>query len=282
MLALTARSGAVGFAVLAAACATLPSISASDNPASALGWTTIDAGIEYTAFAFGEPASEVFALRVDLDSVDLVVTPGGPSFGQVIGRSVIGFAREFDCAAAVNATPFYPDSFRLGEPRFLSGVLVVDGQLLSAPAPRFHALAVSKEGSASILPQGALGDTRSLRVAVGGFFSLVKDGKVTARRTSRTPMTAVGLLEGGRRLVLVVVDGRRPGSAGMSGEEAGRLLVFLGAVDAMSFDGGGSSAMVVRGADGRSRVANLPVHLGMPPMERVVGTCIGFRSRGNP
>jgi hypothetical protein len=182
----------------------------------------------------------------------------------------------------VNATPFYPDSFRQGEPRYLSGVLVVEGKQLSTPVPRFHALVVTMEGRAGIVAQTALGDIASLRFAIGGFFPLVEGGRLVGRKSPREPMTSVGVLEDGRTLVLVVVDGRRPGSAGMSEEEAGSLLLRLGAVDGMSFDGGGSSAMVVRGGDGELRMVNLPVHLGLPALERVVGTCLGFRPRGAP
>ena len=42
-------------------------------------------------------------------------------------------------------------------------------------------------------------------------------------------------------------DGRQPGvSEGVSLTEAARIMVSLGAVDAMNLDGGGSSTMVVR------------------------------------
>ena len=50
------------------------------------------------------------------------------------------------------------------------------------------------------------------------------------------------------RLLLVTVDGRRPGwSAGVTLPEAARVMRSLGARDALNLDGGGSSAMVVRG-----------------------------------
>jgi hypothetical protein len=242
-------------------------------------WERVARGVEYSAFAIGDPRSEIHALRVDLDEADLVVTPAGPSFGQVIGRSVLEFAHEFDCVAAVNATPFYPESWRRGEPRWLSGILVAKGVLQSAAAAHFWALVVGADGLASVRRQGTLGDLASLRYAVGGFFPLLLDGNVVARKSARQPMTAAGILRGGKGLVFIVVDGRRPGSAGMNEEEAARLLLALGARDGLSFDGGGSSAMALRGSDGRTRMVNLPTRLGVPPLERVVGTCVGFRPR---
>jgi hypothetical protein len=63
----------------------------------------------------------------------------------------------------------------------------------------------------------------------------------------RQPRTLAGVTDDGR-LLLVTVDGRRPGwSAGMTLSEAARLMRSLGAVDALNLDGGGSTTMVVRG-----------------------------------
>ncbi|WP_406091216.1 phosphodiester glycosidase family protein [Streptomyces sp. NBC_01013] len=63
---------------------------------------------------------------------------------------------------------------------------------------------------------------------------------------TRSPRTVAGIRADGT-LLLVVFDGRRPGvSEGVSLTEAARIMVSLGAVDAMNLDGGGSSTMVVR------------------------------------
>jgi hypothetical protein len=63
----------------------------------------------------------------------------------------------------------------------------------------------------------------------------------------RNPLTLAGVRADGK-LLLVTVDGRRPGwSAGMTLTEAARLMRSLGATDALNLDGGGSSTMVVRG-----------------------------------
>jgi exopolysaccharide biosynthesis protein len=63
----------------------------------------------------------------------------------------------------------------------------------------------------------------------------------------RQARTLAGVTEDGR-LLLVTVDGRRPGwSVGMTLPEAARLMRSLGARDALNLDGGGSTTMVVRG-----------------------------------
>jgi Phosphodiester glycosidase len=70
---------------------------------------------------------------------------------------------------------------------------------------------------------------------------------------SRHPRTMAGVRRDGS-LVLVAVDGRRPGwSAGVTLQEGARVMRSLGARDALNLDGGGSTAMAVRG-----RPVNLP------------------------
>lgn len=64
----------------------------------------------------------------------------------------------------------------------------------------------------------------------------------------RHPRTAVGVSRDGRTLLLVVVDGRREGwSAGATLPELAQVLIDAGAWDAVALDGGGSSALWLRG-----------------------------------
>lgn len=85
---------------------------------------------------------------------------------------------------------------------------------------------------------------------------LVKDGGVylTTKEErfgsdvagGRAPRTAAGITKDNRAL-LVVVDGRQSHSAGFSLLELALFMQELGAVDAVNFDGGGSSEMIVEG-----------------------------------
>jgi hypothetical protein len=98
---------------------------------------------------------------------------------------------------------------------------------------------------------------------IAGFPALLKDGDWVgdlegearpAFALARHPRTALGLDPEGRRLWIVVVDGRREGvSEGMTLPELANLLQSLGARAALNLDGGGSSTMVVKG-----RVASRP------------------------
>ena len=60
----------------------------------------------------------------------------------------------------------------------------------------------------------------------------------------KAPRTAVGVKADGG-LLLVVVEGRTQASAGLTLEELAGYMIKLGAAEAMNFDGGGSSEMVL-------------------------------------
>ncbi|MBL8951873.1 MAG: phosphodiester glycosidase family protein [Myxococcaceae bacterium] len=95
---------------------------------------------------------------------------------------------------------------------------------------------------------------------ISGWPMIVKNGAVTSyprmtseHCTARHPRTAVGLTADGKHLLVVTVDGRHSAAAGMTCQELARELISLGAVRALSLDGGGSTTMWVRG---RGRVSN--------------------------
>ena len=112
-------------------------------------------------------------------------------------------------------------------------------------------------------------------VIVGAGPTLVKGGqvKVTAQEEQfpaditrgRAPRTAVGILPNGH-VLLAVVDGRQDSSIGCTLTEMGELMKQFGAVDAINFDGGGSSEMVLGG-----QILNSP----SDGVERPLGCALG-------
>jgi exopolysaccharide biosynthesis protein len=91
---------------------------------------------------------------------------------------------------------------------------------------------------------------------IGGNVGLVRNGKVkiTAKRDGqdsvnmilrRHPRTLLGTTKNGS-LILATIDGRQPGATiGANFHEAAQFMRWLGAVQAVNLDGGGSTAMVV-------------------------------------
>lgn len=101
---------------------------------------------------------------------------------------------------------------------------------------------------------------------VGGTPLLVESGAVavskpcTASLCKRHPRTGIGVTPSGR-ILMVVVDGRRKGSKGVTLVRFAKVFLRLHASFAMNLDGGGSSTMVVRakkGGKGRLKVVNKP------------------------
>jgi hypothetical protein len=259
-------------------------------PDEAPSWAVLASGVEYASFASTSPRVAACALRIDLGAKGLepVVTPGKD--GMTKSQYVSGFARQYGCVAAVNATPFEPSSAVEGEGRKVVGLTIADGIVVSPPAPPMAVLILRREGDGGLCGEVALqaagprpldGDGRIV-AAVGGFQVVLSGGSPKGGAKSREPRTAVGLSADGRVLYILVADGRRRDSAGLTNYETGCWLKWLGAAEGMTLDGGGSSAMAIRDAKGIVRVVNVPVEGGRPGRERAVGSCLGFRAIPTP
>ncbi|GAA2908132.1 phosphodiester glycosidase family protein [Streptosporangium fragile] len=153
------------------------------------------------------------------------------------------------------------------------GTAVLHGTGLAAAWLQEHAL----EGSGMRVDTKVI-DLRTQRAiplthrtyVMGGGVGLVRNGRVRITAAAdghasvnmmlrRHPRTMVGITKSGG-LILATVDGRNPGvTVGASMVEAAQLMRWLGAKQAINFDGGGSTAMVIghkvvnRPSDGAER-----------------------------
>lgn len=90
--------------------------------------------------------------------------------------------------------------------------------------------------------------------------------------SSTTPdRTAVGYTKDGK-IILYVCDGRIPSSKGASIVELAQIMLGLGCEGACNFDGGGSTAMTVKGV----RQNSLESNMSGGTENRSVGTVMGF------
>lgn len=239
---------------------------------------------------------------IDLDHPRLRVEVSGPLVDAPPGveatlETTPAWALVRDLDVAVNANFFAMvrprEPYVPGGQADVLGLCVSDGRLVSPPrtfgGQGDPALLLHGDGRASIRRVDAPPDS-GVRHAVAGIGgsssdpdrgSLLIEGGVDRSATARVeplvrhPRTAAGVTQDGRRLVLVVVDGRRPGwSVGMTLPELAAFMLELGVHDAVNLDGGGSSTIVWRESpEGPWRTNRAPEARGFRP----VSTSLGFR-----
>jgi exopolysaccharide biosynthesis protein len=138
----------------------------------------------------------------------------------------------------------------------MDSLIPADGYVISVHGTAKDALAGVKVGDKVSLEEN-LGSPWDKAVWIQGAGPrLVANGNVdvTANEeqfpsdiaSGRAPRTAAGVTKDGD-YILAVVDGRQDSSIGCTLMELATLMKQFGAKDAMNFDGGGSSEMVIGG-----------------------------------
>ena len=178
--------------------------------------------------------------------------------------------------AAFNADIY---NMQTGEP---TGPLVIDGRVHKAALghPYFGITKAGKPVMGDSLTQEVL-DT--LDQAAGGFYMLIENGERTPIAAQHdeyvAPHTAVGLKADGS-LVLMCIDGRNyPVSNSCDNYDLTTILLGLGCVQALNFDGGGSTTYLAKyeGSDALT-LANHP----SDSIERKVASSILVYSKARP
>ena len=102
-------------------------------------------------------------------------------------------------------------------------------------------------------------DKNLIAEAVSGRQMLLNDGVAQSDDTHLEPRTAVGVTKNGKRLFILVGDGRRKEySNGLSYADMAQIFKSLGAYDALNLDGGGSSSFCLSVGDGKFAPINRP------------------------
>ncbi len=114
-------------------------------------------------------------------------------------------------------------------------------------------------------------------VAISGDRPLLANGlRTVVNNTIAHPRTAVGIDADGRKLLILVVDGRSSVSRGYTMVELADMMTALGAENAINLDGGGSSAMYTRNGTGLMGIVNEP----SDGNERLVANAFGLVYHG--
>lgn len=236
---------------------------------------TMRPGLRYTHETAKLPRPlEIHVFEVDLDadglSIEALVPPDpdtdGPAESSLLKPEKL--AAQPDVVAAVNANAFAaipdaagktPDEWRVDMPVTICGWARTGG-VDRSPAENGYAMFwIDAAGRAHI--GGSPGDaTQKVRAAAAGFGLLLSAGKVVAPvDTVLHPRTAAGTNPSGKRVWLVVVDGRQPSfSEGMTCHELAALMQRLGCSDAVNLDGGGSSVLMKAAPSGALEITNRP------------------------
>lgn len=164
------------------------------------------------------------------------------------------------------------------------GPIPSQGASLAAYGPRAKEVEAIGEGETLKVVLRAVGrlappgPVAPLALVIGGWPRIVRDGvniaagaageegTISRNAEARHPRTAVGFSRDSSTLFLVTVDGRSTTSVGMTLVEFADLCRELGAWQALNFDGGGSTTMVVQG-----KIVNVPSD---PAGERAVGNAL--------
>ncbi len=224
-------------------------------------------------------------VTVDLSckNIETFVTPPekGDKEMPLRGRATLQFAKEFGVQVAVNGdgfTPWWSKTLWDFYPR--AGDAVTPNGFAASVRREYGprdsdeiTLYINEKGEASF---GA--PIRKVYNAISGSHWLVRGREVVENLadTGPAPRTALGLDGSGRKLIIVVVDGRQPFySEGATIAETAGLMLFYGGDNAILLDGGGSSTLVIDWPGEGLKVMNSPIDLYIPGRERVVGNHLG-------
>ncbi len=263
-----------------------------DRPAPVPLKQTLFDGVTYRRIVRYVPRfaiAHVLIIDTRVKGTYLFVTPPDHAEGPPLdARTTSQFLQEFGVQIAVNGDGFTPWWSRtpldyyphVGDPVTPNGYSASGGTIYARgdqdPTPE-PTLFISRRNALSFnkIPG-------RVYHAISGDYMLVQQGKPVAGLDDSVinPRTAIGASANGRWLYLVVVDGRQPFySEGMTFAELADLLDGLGAANAMSLDGGGSSTMVIQGEDGQPQTLNSPIDHYIPGTERPVANHLGIYLR---
>jgi exopolysaccharide biosynthesis protein len=250
-------------------------------------------GIEYQRVAKFIPRPIVFHIvTIDLQAtgIKVLVTPGRQTsdLTELNAKTTSEFAREFNLKLAVNAgffSPFKEDTpwnYKPlpGDRVNVLGQAISNGSSYSPPESKqiWQVLCFDRDRTAQIFASGEC--PQNTLQAVAGRDILIDRGKVSNADPEDGkkpyPRTAIAIDKSGKKLWLVVVDGKQPFySEGVTIPELTKIFQNLGVYSALNLDGGGSTTLVAETASGITTL-NAPIHTKVPMRERPIANHLGF------
>ncbi len=245
-------------------CTTTKSLLTDDIlPSDGIEWIQLKSGYEITKQKINGLGISWTCVKIDLSQQS-----AGP-VSEVSKKpfSVKSFAKNNNLTVAVNTTPFAKnDNLVQAE-----GIIKNNGQTLSEPMEKYCALAFSFDDNrklfCSILENQTPQELDNYSYAYGGFFVILKDGIVQEFSNIKRSRTACGTDDTGSCLYLFAgtPNFSLTDKNGLSYSECALILKSLGCTQAMQFDGGHSTAMIINGKS-----------IQAPLFQRKIAAAIGF------
>lgn len=200
---------------------------------SDVNWTELESGFELTEFFIKKIKTKWACVRVDL-------TTTGLSFSDSSDENSI---------ITINTTPY---EIKNGKSIPL-GIVKINGEQKYKANPKYCALCLSKDSNqnyyeAIILPSQSK-QIDDYSYAFGGYYSILQDNQIIEFARYRHSRTACGLSSDGRFLYIFACSSENDpaDNSGLTYEECAVILQSLGCNDAMEFDGGHSTKLVIYG-----------------------------------
>lgn len=215
----------------------------------------------------------------------LVSPPGEPKKFDINAQTTSLFLERNKLQLAINGsffTPFhsrgpfnyYPHN---GDPVDTLGLAISTGKIYSNDFPDW-AVFCAEKNHASISENGCQKGTQQ---AISGKELIVKQGQQNTSHInsnyakSLQPRSTIAINHEKTKVWFVVVDGRQKDySEGISLNDLSKLLINLGAYNAINMDGGGSSTLVTQLSE-KTSLLNAPFHTKIPMNERPVANHLG-------
>jgi hypothetical protein len=239
---------------------------------SATPYTPLYQGIsEATATIQGSAGTAyAYVMQINLDApgIRFTTTPlsaGGSAGGSVetTSQTTAQFLQSTGTQVAINANTFNNCcSTTAPANETLNGLAISNGQLVSPDVAGTADLLLGANNQASMVAGGTANLT-GISNAIAGFGYVVQNGKNVASsasgaNTASDPRMLVGLSQNDMYLYLVAIDSGSSDGNGVTGSEEANVMLDLGVYNAINLDGGGSTSMVVQGANGKPDILENP------------------------
>ncbi len=194
--------------------------------------------------------ANVLYIDTELYTMSLGMPKSGVTYQTLTGQMENAVSRGLDVVCGVNGD-------RWNGSAKLRGLTIQNGELITRGTHNGPYFALTKSGKLVFGYSSHSDDIEDLQMSVGADYLLVNKGVPQHYSDFSTndhlytghPRTFVGMTEDGI-LLLVTVDGRQSHSKGATMENAAELMASLGCYMAVSLDGGGSTTMAVKTANG--------------------------------